>query len=686
MTDTPASAPVSGAKRIELTLRALFLGCILAAVFTAANTYMGLKVGLTFASAIPAAVISMAILRLLKTSTIWENMTVQTVASVGGAMSSIVFVLPGLVMVGWWREFPFWESVLICVFGGILGVTFSIPLRRALVVEAKLPYPEGVAAAEVLSVGSRGAAQTESAIRENAAGLWIVIVGSIVSAGYALLVAGKVFAGEAAKFVKLPAALGGGATGIGFSMQFALLGAGHLIGLSVGLAQLFGLILAWTIAVPILTSPDTIAWLTAHGIPSIATTLEPGVGPADLAGTVWGKEVRFMGAGVIGVAAIWTLIKLSGPLVGGLTSALAANRKRASGQVLDRTEQDIPIALVGLISVGCLVGIAGLLGWFAQGNPTLASSTALLIGGGLVYVVVVGFAVAAICGYMAGLIGSSNSPVSGVGILAIVVASVLMLGVLRLAGVPADPSVVAFALIVTAIVFAVAVIANDNLQDLKTGQLVEATPWRQQAALIVGVVAGAIVIPVVLNLMNQAFGFAGGPPAIADKPLSAPQATLIAALAKGVIEGGLRWDLIGLGAVIGVVIIILDAALNTATKGRMKLPPLAVGIGFYLPAAVTTMLVIGAVAGWFYDKAIKTTRFADVGRRMGVLLASGLIVGESLFLVMTAGVIVGTKDDEPFARFFPMAEGWPAMLAGIAAFVVLTLMLYSWVRSRSAKV
>jgi putative OPT family oligopeptide transporter len=564
-------------------------------------------------------------------------------------------------------------------------VTFSIPLRRALVVNGGLPYPEGVAAAEVLTVGSRGAEQTESAVRENASGLWVVITGAVVSAGYALLVAGRVFAAEATKFIKLPASLGGGATGIGFSMQFALLGAGHLIGLSVGLAQLFGLILAWAIAVPILTSPETIAWLTANGIPSIATTLAPGAAAEELASTVWRREVRLMGAGVIGVAAIWTLIKLAGPLIGGLSSALAANRRRQDGGVLDRTEQDIPINIVAGLSVACLIGIGFILAWFAQGNPTLANSTALLVGGGLIYVVLIGFAVAAICGYMAGLIGSSNSPVSGVGILAIVIASLLMLGVLQLAGLPADPSVIAFALIVTAIVFAVAVIANDNLQDLKTGQLVQATPWRQQTALIVGVIAGALVIPLILNLLNQAFGFEGGPVGITDEPLAAPQATLISALARGVIGGDLRWDLIGVGAAIGAVIIVLDAGLGAVTKGRMKLPPLAVGIGFYLPAAVTTLLVVGAVCGWVYDKAIKTTRFADVGRRMGVLLASGLIVGESLFLVMTAGVIVSTNNEAPFAML-PEGSTWPAMLSGIAVFAVLTLALYSWVRNRSAKV
>jgi putative OPT family oligopeptide transporter len=683
MTDTPGS-PSTG-RRLELTLRALALGCVLAVIFTAANTYLGLLVGLTFASAIPAAVISMAVLRTVKSSTIWENMTVQTVASVGGAMSSIIFVLPGLVMIGWWLEFPFWESVLICTLGGVLGVTFSIPLRRALVVGGGLPYPEGVAAAEVLRVGSRGAEQTASAVRENAVGLWIVVAGAVVSAAYAFGVTARLFAAEAARFVSLPAALGGGATGLGVGMQFALLGAGHLIGLTVGLAQLFGLVLAWGIAVPVLTSPDAVAWLTANGLPSIVTTLPADAPAEELASTVWAREVRFMGAGVIAVAAIWTLLKLGRPLLAGLTSALAAQARRGSGETLERVEQDIPLGIVAALSVVSLIGVAVLFAVFAQASPALAGSTALLVAGGLVYVVVIGFAVAAICGYMAGLIGSSNSPVSGVGILAVVIASVLMLGVLAIAGVPADPSVVAFALVVTAVVFAVAVIANDNLQDLKTGQLVEATPWRQQTALLVGVVAGAIVIPVVLNLLNQAFGFEGGPPAIAQgaQTLAAPQATLISALARGVIEGDLRWDLIGLGAGIGAVIVALDAALERGTGGRIKLPPLAVGIGFYLPAAVTGMLVIGAVAGWLYVRSIRRTAFAQPGRRMGVLLASGLIVGESLFGVLNAGIIVAGRDAE-WAVLAP--EGWPAMLAGLVAFVVLAVGLYRWTRSRAATV
>ena len=681
MTDQSA-APATG-RRLELTLRALVLGCLLAVIFTAANTYLGLQVGLTFASAIPAAVISMTVLRALKNSTIWENMTVQTVASVGGAMSAIIFVLPGLVMVGWWLEFPFWESVLICTLGGVLGVTFSIPLRRALVVNGGLPYPEGVAAAEVLKVGSPGADQSEEAVRENKAGLWVVVWGAIVSAVYALGVSARAFAGEAARFISLPASLGGGATGVGVGMQFALLGAGHLIGLAVGLAQLFGLFLAWAIAVPILTSPGYIDWAQANGLASIAAGLA-GAPAEELAGTVWAREVRFMGAGVIGVAAIWTLIKLAGPLIGGLTSALAANKRRQSGEALDIVEQDIPITTVALLSLVSLGGIGVLLSVVSTAMG-LGSAGMLLVVGGLIYVIVIGFAVAAICGYMAGLIGSSNSPVSGVGILAIVIASLLMLVVLGISGLPADPSVVAFALIVTAIVFAVAVIANDNLQDLKTAQLVQATPWRQQTALIVGCVAGALVIPFVLNQLNAAFGFEGGPAGIADQPLAAPQATLISALARGVISGDLRWDLIGVGAVIGVAVIILDEVARRMSGDKIKLPPLAVGIGFYLPAAVTFMLVIGAVCGFIYNRTVAKKSYGEVARRMGVLLASGLIVGESLFGVLNAATIVGTGNAE-WAAVLGLGDGWPAMTVGIAVFAVLTLVLYRWIMSRSAKV
>lgn len=652
-------------KRIELTARALVLGSILGIVFTAANVYLGLRVGLTFASAIPAAVISMALLRAFRTSTIWENMTVQTVASVGGAMSSIIFVLPALVLVGWWTEFPFWESFLICAFGGILGVTFSIPLRRALVINSGLPYPEGVAAAEVLKVGSRGANQTESAVRENKAGLITVALGSIASAFFAFLVSARAFAGEAAAFFRI----GPAATGIGGGMQLALLGAGHLVGLAVGLAMFVGLLIAWAGFVPIMTA--------MQGTEGAAE---------EAAGAVWGGQVRRIGAGAIGVAAIWTLLKLLGPLVGGIASALAAQRKRASNEILDRTEQDIPIGLVGIISIITLAAIGVLLWSFTLGTP-LESSAPAIVAGGVLYVIVIGLVVASVCGYMAGLIGSSNSPVSGVGILAILVASVLMLGAMQVFGIPADPSIVAFALLITGIVFAVAVISNDNLQDLKTGQLVAATPWRQQAALIVGVIAGSAVIPSLLNLLNSAFGFAGGPPATVSgtETLAAPQATLISSLAAGVIGGDPRWDLIGIGAILGVVIIAVDEILVRTTNKKMKLPPLAVGIGIYLPMAVTTTVTIGAIIGTVYNRWVSKSANPEPARRLGVLMASGLIVGESLFNVLLAGIIVATNNGAPFA-LVPADSGWAGlgpMIVGIGAFFAMVWALYAWTKRKA---
>ena len=666
---SPASPPIAPTKRIELTGRALVLGCLLTLVFTAANVYLGLRVGLTFASAIPAAVISMALLRAFRTSTIWENMTVQTVASVGGAMSSIIFVLPALVMVGWWTGFPFWQSFLICALGGVLGVTFSIPLRRALVINARLPYPEGVAAAEVLRVGSRGADQTEAAVRENKAGLLTVIVGSVISALFAFLAAARVFVAEAAVFVRLPAALGGGATGIGGGLSLALLGAGHLVGLAVGLAMLTGVVIAWGVAVPVMTAMQHV-----EGSAEVVAT------------TLWAKQVRFIGAGAIGVAAIWTLIKLIGPLVGGVTSALAAQRKRASQVALDITEQDIPIGLVGILSLIVLAAIGVLLWSFTQGSP-LSAQTPALIAGGLIYVVVIGFIVAAVCGYMAGLIGSSNSPVSGVGILAIITAALLMLGAMKLLNIPADPAIIAFALMMTAIVFSISVISNDNLQDLKTGQLVGATPWRQQTALIVGVIAGSLVIPPILDLLNGAYGFTGGPaPSVADaKPLPAPQATLISALASGVINGNLRWDLIGIGAGLGAALVVVDEILVRASRAKLKAPPLAVAMGIYLPVATSIAVVVGALAGKIYDDWVSKSAYAETAKRLGILLASGMIVGESLFGVFTAAVIVSTQNAEPF-DLIPAGAPWPAMIVGVIAFLATILSLYAWTRAKAAKI
>ena len=642
----------------ELTLRGLILGSLLCVVFTAANVYVGLKVGLTFASSIPAAVLSMAILAAVKNSSILENNIVQTVASAAGTLSAIIFVLPGLVIVGWWTTFPFWQSFLICVAGGVLGVLFTIPLRRALVTNSDLPYPEGVAAAEVLKVGSGARGETKDDTGEAREGLRAVVLGAVASAGLAIITGTRIAAAEVAKFFTV-----GGAASSGYNVAWslALVGAGHLVGLSVGMAMLTGLIIAWVIAVPILTSMTPIAAdvsLTAHTV------------------GIWRTQVRFIGAGAIAVAAIYTLARLSKPVIGGLVSTLRASKATATNDELDRDLS--PGWIIGL-TIACLL-ISGWLAFTFVKSTPLAEHAAVLTAIAVPFVLLIGFLIAGICGYMAGLIGASNSPISGVGILSIVIAAAVVSTAVGVTD-STRPALVAFALFITAIVFACATISNDNLQDLKTGQLVGASPRRQQIALIVGVAAGAAVIPSVLNLLAKAYGFAGAANVgvVAPNPLPAPQATLISALAQGVIGGNLAWKMLAIGALVGVGLILLDAALGAA--GKLRIPPLAVGIGIYLPMSATFAVVLGAVLSRWYDGRVKSAPNPARAERLGTLVASGLIVGESLWGVLNAGLIVALVKDAPIAivgEDFALAP-W----LGLLGFVGALAWLYRWMLRRS---
>ncbi|HYL29033.1 MAG TPA: oligopeptide transporter, OPT family [Gemmatimonadales bacterium] len=645
----------------ELTLRALVLGALITTVFTAANIYLGLKVGLTVASSIPAAVISMAILSAVKDSSILENNIVQTVASAAGTLSAIIFVLPGLVIVGWWTGFPFWQSFLICVSGGVLGVLFTIPLRRALVTTSDLPYPEGVAAAEVLKVGSGTRGETKDETGEAKEGLTAVVLGSLASAGLAIVTGTRIAAAEVTGFFRL-----GGTASSGFDVAWslALLGAGHLVGLSVGMAMLTGLVIAWAIAVPILTSLQP----AAAGVALAAHTTD-----------IWRTQVRFIGAGAIGVAAIYTLATLAKPVLSGLVRTLAASRSTGAAAGDERDRDLSPAWILALTAVS--LAIAAWLAFTFARSTVLAPSALKLTLVAVPFVLVVGFIIAGICGYMAGLIGASNSPISGVGILSIVIcASALAVTV---APTPETrPALVALALFVTAIVFACATISNDNLQDLKTGQLVGASPRRQQIALIVGVGAGAAVIPSVLNLLAKAYGFAGAANVgvLAPNPLPAPQATLISALAQGVIGGNLEWKMIGIGALVGVGLILLDTTLGALKK--LRIPPLAVGIGIYLPMSATFAVVVGAVLSHWYDGRARLTPNPDRAERLGTLVASGLIVGESIWGVINAGLIVGLSTDAPIAlvpESFVLAPWF-----GLIGFVGVIVWLYGWMLRRAA--
>jgi putative OPT family oligopeptide transporter len=653
-------------KRPELTVRGLIVGVIITLVFTAANVYFGLKAGLTFSTSIPAAVISMAILRSFKNATVQENNIVQTVASAAGTLSSIIFVLPGLIMIGWWTGFPFWISFLICALGGILGVMYSIPLRRALVTNSDLPYPEGVACAEVLKIGS-GDKENAGEVEHSRAGLLAVVWGSIVSAVFAVIVATQMFASDVAQTFRIGRR--GAVSGYDFSLSFALLAIGHLVGLSVGIAMLIGTLIGW-------------GWGVPH-YSALAGDLTSAV--ARVAQSTWSTKVRFIGAGAIGVSAIWTLLKLVKPVVSGLAGAMAASRARKAGKAdtLPITERDIPIGIVGLVTLVCMLPIGWVLGYFANESGLGAHMTTLVIGG-VAYVVLMSFFVSAVCGYMAGLIGSSNSPLSGIGILVVIGAALLLvLGVKPYVGPDAGKALMAFALFTTAVIFNVAAIANNNLQDLKTGQLVDATPWKQQVALIIGVLAGAVVIPPVLNLVNQAYGFVGAPGAdLRPHPLPAPQAGLISSLAQGVIAADIDWSLIRMGALIGVGIIVLDEILARGTK-HMRVPPLAVGLGIYLPTASTLMIVVGAIAGWFFDRAANRTPKPESTKQLGVLLASGLIVGESTIGVVLSAIVVFSGVAAPLALVGAGFETAAIIIGGIA-FAATAFVLYRWILGMAA--
>ncbi len=656
---SPDYSPLS--VRAELTVRGIIIGVIITLVFTAANVYFGLKAGLTFSTSIPAAVISMAILRGFRDATVQENNIVQTVASAAGTLSSIIFVLPGLIMIGWWTEFPFWISFAICALGGILGVMYSIPLRRALVTTSDLPYPEGVACAEVLKVGS-GDKQHAADIEQGRAGLLAVLWGSIVSAVFIVIEETHVLASDVAQTFRIGRT--GAVTGYDFNLSFAFIGIGHLVGLSVGLAMLLGAVIGWGWGVPHYSG-------LAHDFSTAASAL---------AFSTWSQKVRFVGAGAIGVSAIWTLLKLVKPVARGLAGAMAASRARKAGKAdtLPITERDIPIGIVGLSTLACMLPIAWLLGYFANISGLGAHITMLTIGG-VAYIVLMSFFVSAVTGYMAGLIGSSNSPLSGIGILVVIGAAVLLVfGVKPYVSPEAGKSLMAFALFTTAVIFSVAAIANNNLQDLKTGQLVDATPWKQQVALVIGVIAGAIVIPPVLDLVNHAYGFVGAPGAESrSSPLPAPQAGLISSLAKGVISGEIDWSLIRTGGLIGVCIILLDEILARATR-HMRVPPLAVGLGIYLPTQSTLMIVVGSVVGWFFDKRADRSARPEATKQLGVLLASGLIVGEGLIGVVISAIRVFSGSDAPLALVGP-GFGAAAKIIGGLAFAAIVAVLYRWI-------
>ncbi|MCH4090685.1 OPT family oligopeptide transporter [Acetobacter sp.] len=631
----------------ELTVRGLVLGALITVVFTASNTYLGLKIGLTFASSIPAAVISMAVLRLLGGGSLLENNMVQSQASAAGTISTVFAVFPALILIGHWNHFPFLETAGLTAVGGMAGVLFTIPLRRALVNDSPLPYPEGVAAAEILRAGHESASG-EASHR----GLKALIGGAAVSAAVSFASGGLRLLTDGATTTF---ALGASVFRLSSGFSLALLGAGYLVGAAGGLAMLFGYMLSWIVAVP---------WLTA-------TTPNPDhLDAASFATSVWAHKVRFIGAGAIATASLWTLGELAIPVFRGIRSALgstATSAERGAGTGAD-TGKDLSARTIMI--TGALLSVALFLLFSLFLYPFTAHFVVPALFG-TVFLGVFGFLTAATCGYMAGLVGSSSSPISGIVLLATVLVCSLLMLMDHLALLPSVFSAddhhlaIAFAMVILSAIVAAASISNDNLQDLKTGQLVGASPWRQEGVLLLGCGIGALVVPPVLNLLYQAYGFTGAMPRPDMDPthvLAAPQPAIVTMIASGIFRQNLDWSMLAIGAATGMALVALDRILRFR---KLSLPPLAVGIGIYLPPSVSTTLAVGACLGWLVKKAASRR---DGQTDEGTMIASGLIVGESLTGVALAAVSGLTGSDS----FLAVGGGLPAPWNGVAGLLVFT--------------
>jgi putative OPT family oligopeptide transporter len=619
----------------ELTPRALVLGGVLAVLLGAANAYLGLFAGMTVSACIPSAVISMGVLRVLGHGGIHENTMVMTQASAGEALAAAaIFTLPALVLLGVWDSFPYLWVTAIAGIGGILGVLLTIPLRRALIVEQNLKFPEGTAVAEVLRVGERAGG-----------GLKALTIAGLLGALIKFCETGLKFwpgTAQASGYV------GRGIAYFGTNLSPALLGIGYIVGLNIAALVFVGSVISWNIAIPIYST-----WFV-HADPAFADSLTSGVSAADLAYEIWTKKIRYLGVGAMLVGGLWALVSIRHSLLSGVKSGLAQFRK-ARGEFTEVGERDVPMPWVLAGVAACLVPIFFLYNQIV-GSYGIAIAMAVMM-------LVAGFLFSSVAAYMAGLVGSSNNPISGVTMATMLLASLLLLGLMGV-----DERGPAAAIMIGAVVCCAASLGGDLLQDLKSGQLVGATPWKQQTALAAGVLVSVFVMAPILNLLLHAYGI-GVPTPEHPNPLVAPQATLMASVAQGVFRGGLPWGMVTAGAVIGAAIIVVDEWLRKRNSA-IRAPVLAVAVGIYLPLEVDTPIFVGGLIAWLVQRKVRTE---DTGAGSGTLFAAGLITGEALIGILLAVPIVLTGSTDVFS----VPEAWrPGALAGLAAVALASVMLY----------
>jgi putative OPT family oligopeptide transporter len=617
----------------QLTFRAVVLSIVLAVILSAANAYLGLFAGLTVATAIPAAVVSMGVLRLLGGGTILENNIVQTGASAGSSIAAgVIFTIPALIILGYWQDFRYSWVLAIAGLGGLLGVLFSVPLRRSMIVEEPLPFPEGKAAAEVLKAGENPGPGLRILAFSAAIGAFLK---AAAASGMKLIPDTAAGAGFFGKYLGY----------MGTNLSPALLGVGYIVGLNIGIVVLSGSILSWHIAIPIYHA------FFMGTDPALAQSVA-GAGAEDIAGAIWSAKIRYLGVGAMLVGGVWTLFSLRKSLFSGVRSGIAAARAGTSGPVRE-TERDLPMKWMLVALVAFVVPLL-LLYQAIVGNWVVSVPMAIIM-------IVAGFLFVSVSAYLAGLVGSSNNPVSGITIATILFASVVLM---LLLGRDSPIGAVA-AIMIGAVVCCAAAVGGDNLQDLKAGYLVGATPWKQQLMLGIGAFSCALIMAPVLNILSQAYGI-GAPTPEHPNPLSAPQATLMASVAKGMFGGELPWT-----------IIALDEVLK-ARGARFRVPVLAAAIGIYLPLELMVPIFLGGLLAYFVEKrhGIVGTRdesLRDRAHRPGVLFAAGLITGEALMGIAVGVAIYVTKDREVLALPAQFQQG---EIVGLIVLAVVGWLLY----------
>jgi putative OPT family oligopeptide transporter len=608
----------------EITVKAIFLSIGLSIVLSAAMAYLGLYAGMTISASIPAAIMSMGILRLFKNSNILENNIVQTAASAGESLAAgVIFTIPALLLIGYWESVDYWEVTKIAMVGGVLGALFTVPLRRALILKAKLRFPEGVATAKVLETGHESDPEKSK--------------DSLKMIGLSALVGGIVKLGDLAFGIWSSAiggakVIGGAIFGMGSSLSPSLISVGYIVGRNIGILAFSGGLISWAVAIPIysyMNGYEGSAW--------------------DAAGTIWNTKIRYLGVGAMVVGGIWSIMQLAKPLIESISLSLKTLQEDSDNIALE--ERDLPINYVFIGVLALLVPMC--LTYFSI-IPSWGSAIILSL-----IMCVFGFLFSAVAAYMAGVVGSSNNPISGVTIATILFSSLLIVTFFS----TGSSEGAAAAILIGSVVCCAAAIGGDNLQDLKTGNIVGATPWKQQLMQLVGVVSAAMSLGIVLILLHEAYGI-GGP------DLPAPQAVLMTNVAKGVFAGDLEWAMIYAGAVIGVLIILLDQ-YQLKRGSDFRVPILAVAIGIYLPIELTFPIFVGGMLNHYANKIS-----SQKGKDNGLLIASGLITGEALMAIFIAIPLFFDKNYWP-------DYGLPSPLNDIVGIAILGCILVWLYRTAS---